>query len=82
MERWGFLFSAVNSPIVYFLTTMRVVCLNSNPIMFAHTFVTSTMLRAICILDTFLQSSSSYLPVCVFQQVLKGFTCKLIKFSS
>ena len=33
MERWGFLFSAVSSPIVYFLTTTRAVCPNINPIM-------------------------------------------------
>ena len=33
MERWGFLFSVVSSPIVYFLTTKRAVCPNINPIM-------------------------------------------------
>ena len=33
MERWGFLFSVVSSPIVYFLTTTRAVCPNINPIM-------------------------------------------------
>ena len=33
MERWGFLFSAVSSSIVYFLTTTRAVCPNINPIM-------------------------------------------------
>ena len=33
MERWGFLFSALSSPIVYFLTTTRAVCPNINPIM-------------------------------------------------
>ena len=33
MERWGFLFSVVSSPIVYFLKTTRVVCPNINPIM-------------------------------------------------
>ena len=32
MERWGFLFSAVSSPIVYFLTTTRAVCPNIHPI--------------------------------------------------
>ena len=32
MERWG-LFSVVSSSIVYFLTTMRAVCPNINPIM-------------------------------------------------
>ena len=36
MERWGFLFSAVSSPIVYFLTTTRAVCPNNNPIMLDH----------------------------------------------
>ena len=33
MEIWGFLFSAVSSPIVYFLKTTRAVCPNINPIM-------------------------------------------------
>ena len=33
MERWGFLFSVVSSPIVYFLKTTRAVCPNINPIM-------------------------------------------------
>ena len=33
MERWGFLFSAASTPIVYFLTTTRAVCPNINPIM-------------------------------------------------
>ena len=33
MERWGFLFSAVSSPIVYFLMTTRAVCPNINPTM-------------------------------------------------
>ena len=33
MERWGFLFSVVGSPIVYFLKTTRAVCPNINPIM-------------------------------------------------
>ena len=33
MERWGFLFSVVSSPIVFFLKTIRAVCLNINPIM-------------------------------------------------
>ena len=33
MERWGFLFSVVGSPIVYFLKTTRAVCPNTNPIM-------------------------------------------------
>ena len=32
MERWGFVFSAVSSPIVYFLTTTRAVCPNINPV--------------------------------------------------
>ena len=33
MERWGFLFSVVSSPIVYFLKRTRAVCPNINPIM-------------------------------------------------
>ena len=33
MERWVFLFSAVSSSIVYFLTTTRAVYPNINPIM-------------------------------------------------
>ena len=33
MERWGFLFSVVSSPIVYFLKTTRAVCPNINRIM-------------------------------------------------
>ena len=33
MERWGFLFSVVSSPIVYFLKKTRAVCQNINPIM-------------------------------------------------
>ena len=33
MERSGFLFSVVSSPIVYFLKTRRAVCPNINPIM-------------------------------------------------
>ena len=33
MERWGFLFSVVSSPIVYFFKTTRAVCPNINPIM-------------------------------------------------
>ena len=33
MERWGFLFSVVSSPIVHFLTTTRAVCPNINTIM-------------------------------------------------
>ena len=33
MEKWGFLFSVVSSPIVYFLKTTRAVCPNINPIM-------------------------------------------------
>ena len=33
MERWGFLFSVVSSPIVYFLKTTHAVCPNINPIM-------------------------------------------------
>ena len=32
-ERWCFLFSVVNSPIVIFLKTTRAVCPNINPIM-------------------------------------------------
>ena len=32
MERWGFLFSVMSSPIVYFLTTLLAVCPNINPI--------------------------------------------------
>ena len=32
MERWGFLFSVVNSPTVYFLMTTRAVCPNINPV--------------------------------------------------
>ena len=40
MKRWGFLFSAVSSPIVYFLTTMNAVCPNINPLMLcAHVCV-------------------------------------------
>ena len=31
MERWGFLFSVMSSPIVYFLTTLLAVCPNINP---------------------------------------------------
>ena len=33
IESWGFLFSVVSSPIVYFLKTTRAVCPNINPIM-------------------------------------------------
>ena len=33
MARWGFLFSAVSSPIVYFLTKTLAVCPNINPTM-------------------------------------------------
>ena len=47
MERWGFLFSVMSSPIVYFLTTLLAVCPNINPTILARTFVTSTMRRAI-----------------------------------
>ena len=49
MERWGFLFSVVSSPIMYVLKTTRtgIVCPNINPIMLSRTFVTSTMRRAI-----------------------------------
>ena len=47
MERWGFLFSVVSSPILNFLKTTRAVCPNINPIMLSRTFVTSTMRRAI-----------------------------------
>ena len=37
MERWGFLFSVMSSPIVYFLTTLLAVCPNINPtILCAH----------------------------------------------
>ena len=32
MERWGFLFSVVSSPVVYFLKTTRAVCPNINPV--------------------------------------------------
>ena len=36
MERWGFLFSVISSPIVYFLTLLAV-CPNINPtILCAH----------------------------------------------
>ena len=31
MERWGFFFSVMSSPIVYFLTTLLAVCPNINP---------------------------------------------------
>ena len=33
IERWGFLFSVVSSPIVYFFKTTRAVCPNIKPIM-------------------------------------------------
>ena len=33
MERWGFLFFVMSSPIVYFLTTLLTVCPNINPTM-------------------------------------------------
>ena len=33
MERWGFLFSVMNSPIVYFLKTTCAVCQNINLVM-------------------------------------------------
>ena len=37
MERWGFLFSVMSSPIVYFLTILLAVCPNINPtILCAH----------------------------------------------
>ena len=37
MERQGFLFSVMSSPIVYFLTILLVVCPNINPtILCAH----------------------------------------------
>ena len=37
MERWGFLFSVMSSPIVYFLTMLLAVCPNINPtILCAH----------------------------------------------
>ena len=49
MERWGFLFFVMSSPIVYFLTTLLAVCPNINPQFFARTFVTSTMRRAISV---------------------------------
>ena len=32
-ERWGFLFSVMSSPVVYFLTTLLAVCPNINPTM-------------------------------------------------
>ena len=39
MERWGFLFSVMSSPIVYFLTTLLAVCPNINPtILCAHVY--------------------------------------------
>ena len=37
MEKWGFLFSVMSSPIVYFLTILLAVCPNINPtILCAH----------------------------------------------
>ena len=33
IESWGFLFSVVSSPIVYFLKKTRAFCPNINPIM-------------------------------------------------
>ena len=47
METWGFLFSVMSSPIVYFLTILLAVCPNINPTILCAHVCDVTMRRAI-----------------------------------